>query len=162
MFIRIGSYGVTGMVALDTVTKTIVISFRGAQSGRNLVGLFNLDLRSAEGICEGCKIHTGYSQSWLDVKSDIEMTIDTVNTVIEHAGARRYKIAVVGHSMGAALATVAAVDLRNKYPVVDLVSILLSLHGAAYHVPVITSFTGRIWFTKSWGCSLRCGCSTTE
>ncbi|KAK6383039.1 hypothetical protein LTS17_003709 [Exophiala oligosperma] len=60
-------------------------------------------------ICSGCQAHSGFLDSWNSAKSIVQGAVD---------GARQanpsYSIVSTGHSLGGALATLAAADLRNS------------------------------------------------
>ncbi|KIW13151.1 hypothetical protein PV08_08338 [Exophiala spinifera] len=61
------------------------------------------------GICSDCYAHSGFLDSWNSAKSIVQGAVD---------GAKQanpsYSIVSTGHSLGGALATLAAADLRNS------------------------------------------------
>ncbi|KAF1974427.1 alpha/beta-hydrolase [Bimuria novae-zelandiae CBS 107.79] len=103
---------VTGFVALDPTNELIVVSFRGSVSIQNWIT--NIDFKAVStNLCSGCTAHRGFYQSWLDSRSAVTAT---VNSLV--AANPRYKVITTGHSLGGAIATLAAADLRNSgYPV---------------------------------------------
>ena len=104
----------TGFVALDNTNKLIVISFRGSRSVRNWIT--NLVFPTTETtICADCKASTGFWKSWLEAE-------DGVRTAVTAAQAAHpdYKVVATGHSLGGALATLAAGALRANGTNVDL------------------------------------------
>jgi alpha-beta hydrolase superfamily lysophospholipase len=81
--------------------------------------LLNLGLTDT-GICPGCTAHGGFNQAWLDAKSTVMAAVQSLASDPANAG---FEIVVTGHSLGAAIATVAAADLRRTFKV-DLVSMI--------------------------------------
>ncbi len=113
-----------GFVALDHTNQLIVISFRGSASIGNWIA--NLDIEMVPwSVCgSGCEAHSGFLASWNSVKPVVQ---DAVEGAVGTYPA--YSVIATGHSLGGALATLAAADLRNSGYDVALVcwSILSSL-----------------------------------
>lgn len=110
----------TGFVAVDSTNRKIVVSFRGSQSVRNWLANININDISTD-ICEGCTVHQGFWKSWLEARPGIL-------TALKEAVARypAYGIVATGHSLGGAIATLCAANLRNEGYNVALVSLVLS------------------------------------
>lgn len=99
---------VTGLVAVDSTNRKIVVNFRGSQSARNWLN--NLDFTAIPSdICSQCRVHQGFWRSWLEARPRIL-------TAIKEAAAQNpgYGIVATGHSLGGAIATLAAANLRNS------------------------------------------------
>jgi predicted lipase len=99
---------VTGYVAVDHTNKLIIVSFRGSTSSVDAwITNFEFDTVKSD-ICSGCTAHRGFWNSWADAR-------DRVTPAVKQASATfpDYKIAVVGHSLGGAVATFAAAALRT-------------------------------------------------
>jgi predicted lipase len=107
---------VTGYVAVDSTNQKIVVSFRGSKSARNWLN--NLDVSvMATDICSGCTVHQGFWRSWLEARPGI---LAAVKAAAEQSPS--YGIVATGHSLGGALATLCAANLRNSGYNVALVS----------------------------------------
>ncbi|KAE8824634.1 hypothetical protein PTNB73_07480 [Pyrenophora teres f. teres] len=101
------STDVTGFVAVDHTNQLIVVSFRGSSSLDNWRTNLEFDVTQTN-LCDDCTAHRGFWQSWLDAK-------DRVQSAVQQAAASfpKYKITVTGHSLGAAIATLAAATMRH-------------------------------------------------
>ncbi|EMD89931.1 hypothetical protein COCHEDRAFT_62145, partial [Bipolaris maydis C5] len=101
------STDVTGFIAADHTNKLIIVSFRGSKTPDNW--LTNLDLGMTKtDICNSCSAHRGFWRSWLDSR-------DRVLPAVSQAASANpsYEIRVTGHSLGGAIATLAAASMRN-------------------------------------------------
>ena len=100
----------TGFVAVDDQNRMVVVAFRGSDSWSNWV--VNLEMiRVATGWCDDCNVHDGYWKSWHEIKDRIIPLFE--KAVEEHPD---YRIIVTGHSLGAAIATIAAAEIRMIGP----------------------------------------------
>jgi len=99
--------------AYDSDNDLIVFAVRGSE---NLENWFeNLDVfKTTYDKCDGCEVHHGFYNAYLDLKDQILPSI--LNLHSKHSTA---KIAVIGHSLGAAIATFAFVDLQQQINKVD-------------------------------------------
>ena len=121
---RKGTTNTTGFVAVDKVRNLIVVSFRGTQTFGNLQADFNLGLTPLD-ISNGtanCLGHAGFFQSWKDVRDMIIPEVKKAST--DNPG---FRVVSTGHSLGAAVASIAALELRNNNFTVDMVSVLLHI-----------------------------------
>ncbi|KAF2796088.1 alpha/beta-hydrolase [Melanomma pulvis-pyrius CBS 109.77] len=98
----------TGFVAVDDTNQLIVVSFRGSYSPEDWAT--NLDLGVVNtNLCSGCTAHRGFWNSWLKSRDRVLAAVKT--SLQAHP---KYQVVSTGHSLGGALATLAAADLRNN------------------------------------------------
>lgn len=85
----------------------IVASFRGTATLLGWIVNFTFK-RVPTNLCADCGAHEGFWNTWLGIR-------DIVLTAVRDAVAANpgYAIVSVGHSQGAAIASLAAADLRN-------------------------------------------------
>ncbi|KAH8710197.1 Alpha/Beta hydrolase protein [Phaeosphaeriaceae sp. PMI808] len=98
---------VTGYVAVDHTNKMIVVAFRGSTSIDAWRTNFEFDTTDTD-ICSGCTAHRGFWSSWIDARDRVTPAVKQASTTNPS-----YRIAVVGHSLGGAIASLAAAQLRN-------------------------------------------------
>ncbi|OQE10385.1 hypothetical protein PENVUL_c004G00876 [Penicillium vulpinum] len=100
-----------GFIAVDHTNAAIVLSFRGSYSIRNWITDVTF-IYTNPGLCKGCFAELGFWSSWKLVRDDVMKELK--EAVAQNPS---YELVVVGHSLGAAVATLAAADLRGKgYP----------------------------------------------
>ena len=85
----------------------------------------------------GCQIHKGFSDSWNELKSFVDNTVGV--TLSENPG---YTLVVTGHSLGAAVATIATAYLRNKGYHIDLYNFGSPRVGNEAFVDYVTAQAG--------------------
>lgn len=102
-----------GFLSVSTINQEIVIAFRGSSSIRNFIADVNFEY--VDFICSGCKAHAGFATAWYEPRTAILAALKTAT-----AQYPTYKIVITGHSLGGAVATLAAADLRNQGYAVDL------------------------------------------
>ncbi|KAF2468679.1 alpha/beta-hydrolase [Lindgomyces ingoldianus] len=107
-FINVGATDVTGFVATDHTNRLVVISFRGSATLRNFITdvVFS---KSESDICANCNVHDGFWISWAEARGRV------LTALIDSAKKRTgYQMAIVGHSLGGAIATMCAAEMRKK------------------------------------------------
>ncbi|RYN16370.1 hypothetical protein AA0112_g12532 [Alternaria arborescens] len=105
---------VTGFVATDTTNQLIVISFRGSRSVRNWITNVQFPVIPTA-ICATCSSSLGFWNSWLEAQKPVLSALYTARKQYPS-----YKIVATGHSLGGALASLAAGYLRSTGVTVDL------------------------------------------
>ncbi|KAL1996643.1 hypothetical protein VTN49DRAFT_7508 [Thermomyces lanuginosus] len=128
---------VTGLLALDNTNKLIVLSFRGSRSVENWIANLAADLTEISDICSGCEGHVGFVTSWRSVADTIREQVQ--NAVNEHPD---YRVVFTGHSLGGALATIAAAALRGNGYNIDVFSYGAPRVGNRAFAEFLTAQTG--------------------
>lgn len=113
----LGLTDATGYVALDRTRSKIIIAYRGTESIQNTLTDPNFPLVPAPDICDICNAEAGFYGFWTNSKS-------TVLSALSQARAQEpsYAVDIIGHSLGAAVATIAAGAIRNTGVNADLYS----------------------------------------
>jgi len=84
------------------------VSYRGSTSLGNWIENVNIDFATFA-PCSGCQVHRGFLSSWTDSKNQVTAALSQAKS--NHTD---YSIILTGHSLGAAIATIAAADLRQQ------------------------------------------------
>lgn len=119
------SFGdVAGFIAADETNHLIVLSFRGSRTLSNWIADLDFVLWDAGEICSGCWAHDGFLESWRTVQSMVTAEIEAA--VAKYPG---YQLVFTGHSLGGAIATLAAATLRQSGYNIQLVSFSPSVNA---------------------------------
>lgn len=106
-------------MAVDDTNHLVVLAFQGTANTLNKLTDAAFLPVSTE-LCgsgdDECKIHRGFWHAWQDVETVV--TDSVLRAVIAHPA---YRVIATGHSLGGALAALAATSLRNGGMSVDLV-----------------------------------------
>lgn len=94
-------------MAVDTTREEIVVAFRGSSTIRNWIADFDFVLVPYE-YCDGCYVHDGFKESWDQIKTYALSYLESAFTTYPD-----YTLTVTGHSLGAAVGTIAATELRE-------------------------------------------------
>ncbi|ORZ22050.1 Alpha/Beta hydrolase protein [Absidia repens] len=106
------SNGFTGIVTRDDSKKTFYLLFAGTKSVQNVVTDLQYVPLPYPPVGQGTKIHKGMYDSYITKQKTIQIAmLDEMSRYPE------YQVVVMGHSLGAGIATIAAFDLyqRNKF-----------------------------------------------
>lgn len=102
----IDSQGFTGY---DTNSNTIVVAFRGSANIENWFSDLDFTFTTYPVAACNCQVHQGFFDEWLSLSSSV--LADVRNLVSQYSGAQ---ILVTGHSLGAAVSILAALDIVNE------------------------------------------------
>lgn len=106
--------GIGGYVSTDLARREIVLSFRGSNNIRNW--LTNLDFDQDDcNLVSGCGVHGGFQNAWKEVAAKAKTAITSARSA--NPG---FKVVATGHSLGGAVATVGAANLRKDGIPVDI------------------------------------------
>ena len=93
----------------SSTLKGIIVSFRGSSNIANWISNLSFNQVSYP-KCNGCKVHNGFYSAWNLAKSTLLKNIQDLR-----AAHRDAPIYVTGHSLGGALAALAAAELKSIY-----------------------------------------------
>ncbi|KAK8136253.1 triacylglycerol lipase precursor [Apiospora sp. TS-2023a] len=105
---------IQGLMSTDPKNKVIVLSFRGSHSIRNWITNF-VFLQEPCDLVGGCLLHAGFAGAYKEIAAPLATALAAATKANPD-----YKIVFTGHSLGAAVATVAAAYERAAGHAVDL------------------------------------------
>ena len=97
----------TGFLAVDDTNRAIVLAFRGSMSIANWEANFHF-LRRPSDLCPRCNVHEGFWDSWIEIREQVKRKVLPV--IHAHPD---YRFVITGHSLGGAVATLAAGEFRK-------------------------------------------------
>ncbi|KAF7300115.1 Alpha/beta-hydrolase [Mycena kentingensis (nom. inval.)] len=110
-----------GYVARDDTKREIIVAFRGSVSPANFITdgagfLVDWDVANSKIVAPtGTKVHLGFQTAWHTISTKTMMIV-----AAEHAAHPDYAIVTTGHSLGGALAALAAISITLTYPSVQV------------------------------------------
>jgi len=99
------NYDVEGMIGYRPNDQSIYVVFRGSQSTQNWVDNLKF-FKTDYPYCPGGKVHDCFYKAQLTVIADVMSEVKRLRSLYPS-----YKVVATGHSLGAALATLTAIDL---------------------------------------------------
>lgn len=105
---------VTGYVAIDNTRSLTVLAFRGSKSVRNFITDVDFPATQTD-ICPSCTAHQGFWDSWVEARVGVLAALKTA--AASHPSNR---VVVTGHSLGGAIADLAAAEIRKSGITADL------------------------------------------
>lgn len=107
--------GIAGYVSTDAARKEIVISIRGSSNIRNWITNLDFGQDSCSTLVAGCGAHSGFQNAWFEIATAAKAAIVSARTANPS-----YTVVSTGHSLGGAVATLAAAYLRKAGIPMDL------------------------------------------
>lgn len=100
-----------GFVGVDPVRSEVVVSFRGTHSAGNWLANLDFGVEACDDLPvaadSDCKVHSGFNTAWAAVKGSMYSFLADSQLAYPN-----YTVVVTGHSLGAAVGTIAAAHLR--------------------------------------------------
>lgn len=92
-----------------SVDRGIVVVFRGSDNIENWIT--NLKAKQIDySRCTNCKVHDGFYLAWQALQNTVYLQVQELRNQYSTAS-----LSVTGHSLGGAIATLAAVDLKQAF-----------------------------------------------
>ncbi|KAJ3359273.1 hypothetical protein GGF32_009482 [Allomyces javanicus] len=106
------------LMAVNNNLKTIIVSFRGSLEPQNFVADIRLNLVDGPSrlpnLPSGAKVHAGFWDTWANGKSEVVSYVKSARS--RYPG---FRVVTTGHSLGGAMAVLAALDLRRTLSIPD-------------------------------------------
>ncbi|KAJ3368136.1 hypothetical protein GGF31_006844 [Allomyces arbusculus] len=106
------------LLAVNDNIKAIIVSFRGSLEPQNFVADIRINLvdgpSRVPNLPSGAKVHAGFWSTWAAGKDEVVAWVKMMRQ--QHPD---YKIVTTGHSLGGAMAILAALDLRQTLSIPD-------------------------------------------
>lgn len=101
-----------GFVGYDSIQDAITVSFRGTDSTSIADWVKNLEYTKTQPWSKypDAGVHHGFHSAWEDLKDDVMSAINSIRAT--HSTTT---VQVTGHSLGAAMAIIAALDIKLNY-----------------------------------------------
>ncbi|KAI0835370.1 alpha/beta-hydrolase [Hypoxylon sp. FL0890] len=127
---------IQGFVSSDDKNELIVASFKGSESIRNWITDLSFIAVSCD-LVDGCLVHAGFLTAYNEIKDDLMTALNTAKEANPS-----YKTVFTGHSLGAAVATVAVANARNDGYDADLITYGSPRVGNKEFVSFVTNQSG--------------------
>jgi pimeloyl-ACP methyl ester carboxylesterase len=128
--------GIRGFVGVDLARQEVVLSVRGSQNILNWLTNVDFGFEDCDFV-DDCKVHNGFARAWDELYDQAKVAVTAAMT--EHPG---FRLMVVGHSLGGAVATIGATYLRRDGFASDIYTYGSPRVGNAAFVDFITAQAG--------------------
>jgi hypothetical protein len=99
------SHDTEGYIGYNSAQSTIYVSFRGSETIQNWIDNLDVILTNYP-LCASCEVHKGFYDAEQDSIANVISQVKSLKSKFP-----TYSVVVTGHSLGAALATLTALDL---------------------------------------------------
>ncbi|KAM0252792.1 hypothetical protein ACHAQJ_007580 [Trichoderma viride] len=106
--------GIGGFVAVDNTHQLIVLSVRGSNNLRNFITDVVFSFADCS-FASGCEVHDGFNDAWNEISSAATAALSQAV-----AANPSFSVVTTGHSLGGAVATLAAATLRTQGFPIDI------------------------------------------
>ncbi|OTA67853.1 lipase [Hypoxylon sp. EC38] len=127
---------IQGFVSSDDTNKLIVTSIKGSESIRNWIADLSFIAVPCD-LVDGCLIHAGFLTAYNEIEDDMMAALKEAKKANPS-----YRTVFTGHSLGGAVATVAAANARNEGYDADLITYGSPRVGNQEFVDFVTNQTG--------------------
>ncbi|KAK7201940.1 lipase precursor-like protein [Novymonas esmeraldas] len=138
-----GLAGTAGVVGIDHAHERIVTVFRGTENPQNLLADLSglqIDYSWTSSCGRWCKVHAGFQASYLSLR-DV-----TRSTVLRLAGEYpTYQVVFTGHSLGGAMAVLAAADVQERLNALDNASLVKPVSLYTFGAPRVGNAAFATW-----------------
>lgn len=139
----------TGYIALDSTNHLTILAYRGTHSTWDWLYDLAFLQKPVVGLgCFACFAHAGFYDMWLQNSEGIFNAIEPA--IAQHP---QNRIIVTGHSMGGALATLAAAFLRYKGYDLDLYT-FGQVYASLQHITKLTEMNEKVTARRQFQSSL--------
>ncbi|KAF3767344.1 alpha/beta-hydrolase, partial [Cryphonectria parasitica EP155] len=105
---------ILGFIAIDSTAREITLSVRGSTSLINWLADV-IWAREPTDMCDGCWAHLGFLFAYSEVVDAVDASVAAATRLFPS-----YRLAVTGHSLGASVATLLGMHLRDAGYALDL------------------------------------------
>mmetsp|Transcript_25603 Transcript_25603/g.33508 ORF Transcript_25603/g.33508 Transcript_25603/m.33508 type:complete len:332 (+) Transcript_25603:124-1119(+) len=108
----LNDYMLSAMIAFEPSLNKIIVAFRGTDPLSLVDWLDDFEARSVPyDLCENCFVHHGFYKAYREIYDDIDKNLNQYHKMYPDA-----PLAATGHSLGAALAVLFAINISVKSP----------------------------------------------
>ncbi|KAK7201939.1 lipase precursor-like protein [Novymonas esmeraldas] len=138
-----GLAGTAGVVGIDHAHERIVTVFRGTENPQNLLADLSglqIDYSWTSSCGRWCKVHAGFQASYLSLRGVTRSTV--LRLASEYP---TYQVVFTGHSLGGAMAVLAAADVQEQLNALDNASLVKPVSLYTFGAPRVGNAAFATW-----------------